>query len=719
MQKLQDLVIELGGLSQGELNQAIFMHSEFGLLEAIARAYGRPRAEKILGKIAERLGIRLLDDRLVKFESSTPILDAVTTERLVTKYRAIPMFDSSGDAPVYDLVLADPLNRGAIAAFSQAYGQPRSICLAREHAISRAILAKSSELEAAARREVQDDNETSMSNVLRYVEQTEVRKALQQVTATSVKHRVKMVEIFLDEPFVRATFSFEENSNSQVEISLSPYAFLAGLLRRGQVTSRSSEGFTAQCRVEFKSSSVNFNLEMFTAKSGGSAIRLSEFDIDSPDDPNFWLSISESEASLVRAMLDGQCGLSVAAVSQVDRRALVSKAIMSSYPDIEIIEDLDNSVPIEFLLARAEVQRVLLLKPFQSVVDTLESMQQIPLESRSLLKGVFAYAQIPRLCEVCAEDADVPADLSDAMRGSGALFREAVGCEACDGKSFLGVKGVVSIADLNSGLGDVYRASNSTNAIIEHLIKIQFKDLYQSAEAAALRGWTVFEIIAEILKPTPSLRQRLKNRAPEDHEYADHVEAIDFDDFESDGDEVDLPNASANGSHPITGSSVFLRTRVDDIRSNGKKQELHVNGGKEKARVNGNGFVSHDKRSRAETLLLIIDDDPDQRLILRKVFELAGYQVEVAADGIDGVVSAARLEPNLILMDYLMPHQDGLATIGKLKQNPNTADIPIVAFTACEDSEVEFKLLEAGVDDFCPKSVSRKVLLKRIERLVE
>ncbi len=703
MQKLQDLVIELGGLSLGEINQAIFMHSEFGLLEAVARAYGRPRAEKILLQIAERLGIRLLDDARVSFEHTPPSIDAVTIERLVTKFKAVPLFDSSAERPTYDLVLADPLHQASIAAFAQAFGAPRSICLAREHAITRAIASKARELEAAAKKEVQQASETSMTKVLRYVEGTEVRKALQQVTATSVKHRVHTVEILLDEPFVRASFAFEGSGRSQVEISISPRSFLAGLLRRGQVTSRSSEGFTAQCQVEFKSSSVNFHLEMYRAECGSSAIRLSSFDIDCPDDPNFWQSISEEEASRIREMLDRQSGLLVAGIRQADRRALVSKAILRSYPDIEIIEDLDGSVPMEVVLARAEYQRVLLVTPFQSVVDALEAMQKIPLEQRNLLKGVFAYAQIPRLCELCAEEAEVPADLSDVMRSSGALFREAPGCEACDGRSFLGVKGVVSIASLNSSLGDVFRSTESPGAVIEQLIKMQFKDLYQCAEAAALRGWTVFEIIAEILEPTPGLRERLKNRAPEEHEFADQVEMIDFDDFESDDESVGLSNMPSNGTHPIRGSGVFLKAPIEEADSATSSDSRPV----------------QSKQEREETLLLIIDDDPDQRMLLRKVFELAGYKVEVAADGIDGVVSAARLEPNLILMDYLMPRQDGLATIGKLKQNPSTAEIPIVALTACEDSEVEFKLLEAGVDDFCPKSVSRKVLLKRIERLVE
>ena len=114
---------------------------------------------------------------------------------------------------------------------------------------------------------------------------------------------------------------------------------------------------------------------------------------------------------------------------------------------------------------------------------------------------------------------------------------------------------------------------------------------------------------------------------------------------------------------------------------------------------------------------MVIDDDPDQRAILGKVFEMAGYQVSSAADGIDGIVSAVQNLPELILVDLMMPDVDGRETIRRLRENPSTKEIPIVALTAYPDSEVEYDLLDAGANDFCPKSVSKKVLLKRVEKL--
>ncbi len=122
--------------------------------------------------------------------------------------------------------------------------------------------------------------------------------------------------------------------------------------------------------------------------------------------------------------------------------------------------------------------------------------------------------------------------------------------------------------------------------------------------------------------------------------------------------------------------------------------------------------------SGEERTLLVIDDDPDQRAILRRVFELEGYRVETAADGIDGIVTASKTPPDIIIVDFMMPDLDGRETICRLRKGERTGRIPIVALTAYADSSVEFSLLEAGANDFCSKSVSKKVLLKRIERLV-
>ena len=122
---------------------------------------------------------------------------------------------------------------------------------------------------------------------------------------------------------------------------------------------------------------------------------------------------------------------------------------------------------------------------------------------------------------------------------------------------------------------------------------------------------------------------------------------------------------------------------------------------------------------RDAKLLLVIDDDADQRSIISRVLERAGYLVEQAVDGMDGIVTASKIHPDLIIVDFMMPDLDGRETILRMRGSAATAKTPIIALTAYPDSEVEYRLLQVGADDFCSKAISKKVLLKRIERLLD
>ena len=74
--------------------------------------------------------------------------------------------------------------------------------------------------------------------------------------------------------------------------------------------------------------------------------------------------------------------------------------------------------------------------------------------------------------------------------------------------------------------------------------------------------------------------------------------------------------------------------------------------------------------------ILVVEDDPDVRDLLRRLLRFAGHEVLEAADGITGVRLAGQHLPQLILLDYWLPGQDGLAALRQLKADPRTAPIP-------------------------------------------
>lgn len=80
--------------------------------------------------------------------------------------------------------------------------------------------------------------------------------------------------------------------------------------------------------------------------------------------------------------------------------------------------------------------------------------------------------------------------------------------------------------------------------------------------------------------------------------------------------------------------------------------------------------------------ILIVEDAPDNRTIAELILRDAGYNVTSVSDGASALVAAAAKHPDVILMDLSLPHLDGWEATRRLKSDPATSDIPVIAFTA-------------------------------------
>jgi CheY-like chemotaxis protein len=78
---------------------------------------------------------------------------------------------------------------------------------------------------------------------------------------------------------------------------------------------------------------------------------------------------------------------------------------------------------------------------------------------------------------------------------------------------------------------------------------------------------------------------------------------------------------------------------------------------------------------------LVVDDEPDLRFILRRIFERTGHEVIDASNGLDALESARAMTPDLVVTDIMMPVMDGAELICRLRADPATAQIPILAAT--------------------------------------
>ena len=122
------------------------------------------------------------------------------------------------------------------------------------------------------------------------------------------------------------------------------------------------------------------------------------------------------------------------------------------------------------------------------------------------------------------------------------------------------------------------------------------------------------------------------------------------------------------------------------------------------------------RRPHAPSSILVVDDSSTVLYGLKKLLEQDGYQVLVAGDGEEAIMVAETYQPDLILMDVLMPGMNGFQATRHIRKIPEFTDTPIIIISGSEQKSEEFWLRKLGANDFLPKPVSRGQLFPTIEK---
>jgi CheY-like chemotaxis protein/DNA-binding CsgD family transcriptional regulator len=112
--------------------------------------------------------------------------------------------------------------------------------------------------------------------------------------------------------------------------------------------------------------------------------------------------------------------------------------------------------------------------------------------------------------------------------------------------------------------------------------------------------------------------------------------------------------------------------------------------------------------------VLIVDDVPDNLAVLHDALDAAGYTVLVATDGLTALQRAAQTEPDIVLLDAVMPGIDGFEVARRLKAGPETAHIPIIFMTGLTDTEHVLAAFEAGGVDYVTKPIRAAEVIARM-----
>ena len=112
--------------------------------------------------------------------------------------------------------------------------------------------------------------------------------------------------------------------------------------------------------------------------------------------------------------------------------------------------------------------------------------------------------------------------------------------------------------------------------------------------------------------------------------------------------------------------------------------------------------------------ILVVEDQEDNRRIVRDLLTSAGYEMIEAVNGEEGVAMAQTHRPDLILMDIQLPGLDGYEATRRIKANPALRQIPIIAVTSYALSGDDAKAMAAGCDAYVTKPFSPRLLLAKI-----
>lgn len=117
-------------------------------------------------------------------------------------------------------------------------------------------------------------------------------------------------------------------------------------------------------------------------------------------------------------------------------------------------------------------------------------------------------------------------------------------------------------------------------------------------------------------------------------------------------------------------------------------------------------------------LILLVDDEEDVRFIVRARLEAAGFRVETADTGTEGLARARRLRPDLVLLDLMLPGMDGFSVCAMLKRDRRFKDIPVIIVSA-RSRQKDFETgIALGADAYIAKPFSGPELVRQIRELL-
>jgi type IV pilus assembly protein PilB len=344
--------------------------------------------------------------------------------------------------------------------------------------------------------------------------------------------------------------------------------------------------------------------------------------------------------------------------------ATALRSVLRQDPDILLVGEIRDAetaeIAIQAGLSGHLVLSTLHTNDAPSAVVRLRDLGTDSFKLASVLKGIVAQRLVRRVCPACSVPISVDELPKEARppEGREAKPRRVVGCKACSGTGYRGRLGVLEIMPVNEEVAKLIEQGALPPVLVAAARPLGMRTLWESGLERVWNGQTSLDEVVRVLGERSG--------------------------SEEEGEAAPAPTTPTAKETPVVPASVRDAVQAKD-----------------------------DGKAR----LLVADDDPQMRRLIRSILEREGYNVTEAADGLDALDQVEAHPFDLMLLDIDMPRLDGLGVLEELRARIKTSGVPVIVLTARTD-DTETRVLDLGAQDFLSKPVQPSSLQARVRAVL-
>jgi type IV pilus assembly protein PilB len=344
------------------------------------------------------------------------------------------------------------------------------------------------------------------------------------------------------------------------------------------------------------------------------------------------------------------------------------RSVLRQDPDIVLVGEIRDQetagIAVQAGFSGHFVLSTLHTNDAPSAVVRLRDMGIDAFKVAAVLKGVVAQRLVRRLCEHCAETVGVDSLPPEARPpvGQAARIRRATGCRQCNGRGYRGRAAIFEIMPVDESVARLIDAGALPEALAAAARKIGMRSLWESGLERVWDGLTSLEELTRVLGEHTEDSASAAPIAP-----ASTPAVVT---------PAPVPAAPAEPAPPVAGA------------------------GPEGGRI------------------LVADDDPQMRRLIRIVLQRDGFEVVEANDGLDALDLIEQGSIDLVILDLDIPRLNGLGVLEEVRAQMRTASLPVIVLTALQD-DTEEKALDLGAQDYLTKPVQTRSLVARVRAVLK